>query len=120
MAMFPVLEVSGSAFERGRIHGEQALGRVEHSLANYARLFEFHGMPWAEAQHRSIAYRDVIGAFDASLLEEIEGIAQGAGRRVEEILALNARTELLPAQYLSGTDSGECTAMAVSPAAGAT
>lgn len=115
--MFPLIEVSGSAFERGRMHGKSARDRVERSLANYARLFEFHGMPWTEAQRRAVAYRDVIGAFDASLLEEIEGIAQGAGRRAEEILALNARTELLPAQYLSGADSGECTAIAVNPAA---
>lgn len=119
MAMFPVIEVSGNAFERGRIHGARARDRVESSLANYARLFEFYGMPWAEAQRRSLAYRDVIDAFDASLLEEIEGIAQGAGRRVEEILALNARTELLPAEVLSGADNGECTAIAVSPAASA-
>jgi isopenicillin-N N-acyltransferase-like protein len=115
--MFPVFELKGTPHERGRIHGEQARGRVERSLANYARLFEFHGMPWMEAQRRSLAYRDVIGAFDSALLEEIEGIAQGAGRRVEEIVALNARTELLPAQVLSGADSGECTAIAVSPAA---
>ena len=77
MAMFPVIEISGSAFERGRTHGKRARDRVERSLANYARLFEFHGMPWAEAQRRALAYRDVIGAFDAPLLEEIEGIAQG-------------------------------------------
>ena len=38
-----------------------------------------------------------------------------------EILALNARTELLPAQRsLTGADAGECTAIAVSPAASAT
>lgn len=120
MAMFPVVEVSGGAFERGRIHGERARGRVERSLANYSQLFEFCGMPWTEAQRRAIDYRDLIGAFDASLLEEIEGIAQGAGRRAGEILALNARTELLPARYLSGKDAGECTAIAVSPAASAT
>ena len=119
MGMFPVVEVSGSALERGRIHGELARGRVERSLANYARLFEFYGMPWAEALRRSSAYRDVIGNFDASLLEEIEGISLGAGRRVEEILALNARTELLPAQVLSGADNGECTAIAVRPKASA-
>jgi hypothetical protein len=38
----------------------------------------------------------MIGSFNASLLEEMEGIAQGAGRSAGEILALNARTELLP------------------------
>jgi isopenicillin-N N-acyltransferase-like protein len=120
MAMFPVIEASGSAFERGRIHGSQARGRVESSLANYARLFEFNGMPWQEALRRAMPFREVIGNFNASLLEEIDGIAQGAGRSAGEILALNARTELLPAQVLSGADNGECTAIAVSPGGSAT
>ena len=118
--MFPTIEVSGSAFERGRIHGERARGRVERSLANYARLFAFNGMAWDEAQRRSAAYRDPIGNFDAALLEEMEGIARGAARPISEILALNARTELLPPTFLAGMDSGECTAIAVSPAGSAT
>ena len=120
MSMFPVLDVSGSAFERGRAHGERARDRVERSLANYARLFSFNGMAWEEAQRRSAGYRDLIGAFDASLLEEMEGIARGAGRPFSEILALNARTEVLPPSFLTGADAGECTAIAVSPAGSAT
>jgi len=115
--MFPVIELSGSPFERGRLHGELARARVERSLASYQRLFAFCGLAWDEAQRRGAAYRDLIGAFDAALLEELEGIARGAGRKREEILALNARTEILPASYLRG---GECTAIAVNPAASAT
>lgn len=119
MAMFPVIEISGGAFERGRLHGALARERVERSLANYARLFAFNGMAWEEAQRRSAPYREQIGAFDAALLEEMEGIARGAGRQLSEILALNARTEVLPPSFLGGTDAGECTAIAVSPAASA-
>jgi hypothetical protein len=37
------------------MHGELARGRVERSLANYARLFEFYGLPWKEAQGRAAA-----------------------------------------------------------------
>ena len=120
MPMFPTVDVSGNAFERGRMHGEQARSRVELSLANYARLFAFHGMPWEEAQRRSAGYRDLIGGFDAGLLEEMEGIARGAGRSFGEILALNVRTEVLPPSFLAGADAGECTAIAVRPAASAT
>jgi len=119
MSAFPVLELRGGAFERGRTHGEQARARVERSLANYARLFAFVGMPWAEAQRRAADFRDVIGDFDAALLEEMEGIASGAARPFSEILALNVRTEILPASFLTGADLGECTAVAVAPAASA-
>jgi isopenicillin-N N-acyltransferase-like protein len=119
--MFPVIDVSGSAFERGRMHGEIARERVERSLGNYARLFAHCGIAWKEAERRAQAYRDPIGALDAALLEEIEGIAAGAGRTAAEILALNARTELLPASFLGKPvgGAGECTAIAVQPAASA-
>ena len=94
--MFPSVETTGSAFERGRQHGKQAKQRVLRSVATYARLFAYCGMDWRDAQRRAAPYRDVIGGFDAALLEEIEGIAAGAGRKTDEILALNARTEILP------------------------
>ena len=119
MTLFPVVETSGGAFERGRMHGEQARSRVELSLANYARLFSFNGMAWEEAQRRSAGYRDLIGSFDPGLLDEMEGIAHGAGRPFSEILALNARTEVLPPSFLAGADRGECTAIAVRPPASA-
>jgi isopenicillin-N N-acyltransferase-like protein len=118
--MFPVLELSGAPFERGRLHGAQARDRVGRSLANYARLFAFCGLSWEEAQRRGAGYRDLIGGFDAALLEEIEGIARGAERKVDEVLALNVRTEILPSSYLKGVDHGECTAIAVHPGASAT
>jgi isopenicillin-N N-acyltransferase like protein len=118
--MFPILDLGGAPFERGRAHGTLARTRVERSLANYAELFAFCGLPWDEAQRRGAGYRDLIGEFDPALLEEIEGIARGAGRKPEEILALNVRTEILPSSYLQGVDHGECTAIAVHPAASLT
>jgi isopenicillin-N N-acyltransferase-like protein len=118
--MFPVIDLRGSPHERGRSHGEKARSRVERSLANYVKLFAFVGVDWQEAQRRAAAYRDPIGGFDAALLEEMEGIARGAGRPFGEILALNARTEILPPSFLTGSDAGECTAIAVTPAASAT
>ncbi|MBI3371075.1 MAG: peptidase C45 [Betaproteobacteria bacterium] len=128
--MFPTVAVTGSAFERGRQHGEQASERVGRSIATYARLFAYCGMDWHEAQRRAAPYRDVIGGFDAALLEEIEGIAAGSGRSTDEILALNSRTEILPPSYPGDPapqwkalaernlgagvpDWGECTALAV-------
>jgi isopenicillin-N N-acyltransferase-like protein len=131
--MFPLIEVSGSARERGQQHGLRAKPRIERSIANYARLFAYCGIDWRGAQRLGAGYRDVIGDLDPALLAEIEGIASGAGRQVDEILALNARTEILPPSYPgephpdrseiaaanahSGVpDLGECTSVAVRPA----
>lgn len=135
--MFPLIEVSGSARERGQQHGLQAKARIAHAIATYARLFAYCGIDWHGAQRLGAAYRDVIGDLDPALLAEIEGIAAGAGRNVDEILALNARTEILPPSYpgaahpelnkiaaanakLGVPDWGECTSIAVKPGASAT
>jgi isopenicillin-N N-acyltransferase-like protein len=130
--MFPLIEVSGSARERGQQHGAQAKARIARSIATYARLFAYCGIDWQGAQRLGAAYRDLIGDLDAALLAEIEGIAAGAGRNINEILALNARTEILPPSYpgephpdqhriaaanvkIGVPDWGECTSVAVKP-----
>jgi isopenicillin-N N-acyltransferase-like protein len=125
--MFPILDVAGSPFERGRKHGEQARSRVERSLQNYRELFEHAGLGWEEAQAISARFAPTIRALDPGIYEELEGIASGSGRKTSEILALNARTEILPPSFpekaspewlaamRAGADLGECTAIAVLP-----
>ncbi len=131
--MFPIIELKGNAGKRGKTHGSKARKRIELSIATYARLFAYCGIDWQGAQKLGAGYRDLIGALDPALLEEIEGIAEGSGRHVDEILALNTRTEILPPSYpgvpsgdwkriaaenvAAGVpDWGECTSIAVKPA----
>lgn len=131
--MFPLIEVSGTARERGQQHGAQAKARIARSIATYSRLFAYCGIDWPGAQRLGAGYREVIADLDPALLAEIEGIAAGAGRKVDEILALNARTEILPPSYPGNPhpdqakiaaanvkggvpDWGECTSIAVKPA----
>jgi len=131
--MFPVIDTAGSSFERGHQHGSKARARVERSIDSYAGLFEACGIGWSGARKLSAAYADVIRDLDAGLYEEIRGIAAGSGREVDEILALNARTEILPPTFperpsdawlrsrLAGkADFGECTALAIEPRASVT
>lgn len=134
--MFPIVDLRGAPFERGRAYGAAAASRIERSVATYARLFAFCGLDWSAARRRGAAYRESIAAFDAEAAEEIAGIAAGSGRGLDEILALNARTEILPPGYPGDPhrdwqpataanraarvpDWGECTAVAVKPAASA-
>lgn len=135
--MFPVIDLEGTAAERGRAHGTLARAQIERSIATYARLFAYCGIDWTRARRRAAGYLETIGAIDPDLVAEIEGIAAGSGRAVDEILALNARTEILPSTYpgephpdwrriaaanagAGVPDWGECTAIAVKPAASAT
>jgi len=141
--MFPIIDVAGAPRERGRKHGARARERIARSIANYARLFAWCGLAWDDVQRRATAYRDQIGDLAPALVDEIAGIAAGAGVRETEILALNARTEILPPTYpglaspsmasilarngaaLPGNareivaDIAECTALAVLPKASA-
>ncbi len=131
--MFPVLELSGTPFERGRMHGQLARAQVTGSVRCYASLFASCGIDWSEAQSRAAEYADIIAGCGGGMMEEIEGIAGGSGFRVNEILALNCRTEILPPTFM-GTetansdearrknaavglfDIGECTSVAVTGA----
>ncbi len=144
--MFPILNLTAhvSPRERGRVHGQQARAQVHHSRSTYAQLFASCGIDWANACRRAEAFQPVINTLDAQLLEEMQGIAEGSGLQLSEVLALNCRTEILPPSFLSDAnhqaqaalaanlaaglpdwldaldtllEEGECTAMAVAPSA---
>ncbi|MCS6882033.1 MAG: C45 family peptidase [Oscillochloridaceae bacterium] len=94
--MFPQLAISGAAYERGRAYGAAAAPLVRHSVASYARLFAARrGLDWAAIQVEALRFIPLLAALAPDLLEEMRGIADGAGRALGEIIALNARTELL-------------------------
>jgi isopenicillin-N N-acyltransferase like protein len=147
-SMFPSIAVPQnlSAPERGLFYGQAARAQTLHSRNTYARLFASCGISWASACDKAMAYRDVIERLDPALLLEMEGIAAGSGLELPDILALNCRTEILPANFLSDAQhqaeaalqanraaglpdwledkpldpaaaEGECTAMAVAPQA---
>jgi len=114
---FPVIDTRSfnTPYERGKAYASKAQRQVQQSLLTYKKLFASCGLEWTEVCRRATAYRDCIGWLDPHLIEEIEGIAAGTGTHFEEILALNCRTEILPASLFNNVaDSGECTAIAVS------
>src|SRR5262249_39772507 len=98
-AMFPIIDVAGTPRERGRRYGTLARVRIARSIVNYARLFAWCGLAWEEVRRRAVGYRDEIRKIAPDLADEIAGIAEGAGASEAEILALNARTEILPPTY---------------------
>ncbi len=112
---FPFITVQGDPKACGRQHGRQAADLIRFNLVGYWRLFEFYSQldrPAVLAQARH--YFDPIRAYAPHLLEEMGGIADGAGVSLEEILALNCRTELLS---VGAIPARECTAVYVGPEA---
>jgi isopenicillin-N N-acyltransferase-like protein len=101
--MFPILHVTGDPHARGVQYGTQAADQIRHSIASYARLFAYrHGRDWTAVQTVALAYVPLLEAHTPDLLTEIRGIAEGSGRTLSEIVALNARTELLAGPRRAG------------------
>lgn len=102
------LTLSGSPYDIGRSHGAQGKKEVNRSLKTYEVLFHgYTGLSWNEVCEKALLHHDAIMAFRPEYLEEMQGIADGAGVRFEDILTLNARSEIA----LTSTPDG-CTSFA--------
>lgn len=121
---FPLYEISGTPLERGRSYGEQAKRRIARSIEHYSDQAARWKLGRAEIDQIIHSYIPVVRDFDENYLTEMQGIAEGAGVRFEDIFLLNARTEVmklalkpeLRARLLGETNDG-CTSIKVTRAA---
>lgn len=90
-----LIDVTGTAAERGQSYGSAAQTEIKNALATYKVLFEIKGISWENAIRTAVKFRPFIEGFDADSMTEIEAIARGAKCDVNEIILLNARTELM-------------------------
>ncbi len=95
IAPFPLVEMSGPPRERGRQYGQQAAERIGRSVDYYVRQLETAGVDWPRAKELAAGYVPVVQRFSPAYLEEMRGIAEGAGVDVEGIVIVNARTEMM-------------------------
>lgn len=103
MKDFKIIEAAGTPYEIGFAHGRTRAEEVLCSIATYKEMFKtYANLGWEEAKHRSRAYIEHISRYDSDLLEEIRGVAVGASVELEDILALNARSEVI---LMSGSKS---------------
>jgi isopenicillin-N N-acyltransferase-like protein len=110
---WPVVLSFGKPGDRGRAYGSRAADRVRRSVELYTQVFEHTaGLSWDEARERARAFADPIDRYDPSALSELEGIADGAGLQLDDLLALNVRTEIM---FGLGLRARECTAVVALP-----
>ncbi|MBI1262150.1 MAG: acyl-CoA--6-aminopenicillanic acid acyltransferase [Rhizobiales bacterium] len=91
----PLIDVSGKPYERGRQHGMLAAARIRKGAGHYAAQIAGLNLSSSELKTLIRDYLPVIESFDASYIEEMQGIAQGAEVAFEDVVLLNARTEIL-------------------------
>jgi isopenicillin-N N-acyltransferase like protein len=98
-------------YERGRAFGEAKATAVASTILAYRRLFSFVGFEQTETLEYGRRLHRYLSSTDADAVAEIEGIAAGAGELPTELLAVNARTEILSFR------APECSTIAVLPPA---
>ncbi|MBS0219884.1 MAG: acyl-CoA--6-aminopenicillanic acid acyltransferase [Proteobacteria bacterium] len=94
-APFPLIDLSGSAHERGLQHGRAVPDRIKRGIAMYAESLLKAGVDWPELERRAGALVPTIETFDSAYVEEMRGIAEGAGVPFAGIVLMNARTEMV-------------------------
>jgi isopenicillin-N N-acyltransferase like protein len=114
---YPHVRVSGGPRERGRQYGRAAADRVARSVEIYRRIFAHYAdWTWSRVTAHAREYIVPIEAAHPRYLEEIRGIAEGAGLEADDVLALNVRTEVMFAA-VARLAARECTSFAALPGA---
>jgi isopenicillin-N N-acyltransferase-like protein len=116
----PWVRVAGTHYERGRQYGVQARARVHLSVQAYERVFaHYAGWDWPKARRVAAGFEAPIGGFRPAYLEELRGIADGAGLDLADVLAINVRTEVMyaaearRAPLAARQGPAECSAFAI-------
>lgn len=117
---FPLIEVSGSPLQRGRDYGSAAKARVRLSAELYHE--QLRGFALSREDISAIIHRVVpaITDYAPDLVTEMRGIAEGSGLAFEDIVLVNARTEIIQlGRRQSGSIAPDeldgCTGLAVLP-----
>ena len=115
---FPLIVIEGTARERGLSYGSACRDRIRGTIDFYRYIFQTEGgLAWPRALETADEFAAPIGDYDDDMLEEIRGIAEGAVVPLAEILAINARSELLFLLSTGGASpAGSCTCLATIPA----
>ncbi|MBN8190283.1 hypothetical protein JF540_26790 [Salipiger thiooxidans] len=94
-SQFPFVRVTGTPFERGRAYGAAVPERVARSAQIYGSTLKALKVDDAFRADLIAEFSERIADFDAHYLEEIKGIADGAGLPVGDVVMINARTEIV-------------------------
>ncbi len=101
---FPELKASGSPGHMGRSHGKTFSTQVKHNIGFYlGYLTKKTGSDEKEILVQAQRFAKVLTEHCPDLLEEMQGIAKGARCSLDEILVVNARTDLI----VLGTKEGK-------------
>lgn len=115
---FPVVSIEGDAHECGIQHGAAAADRVARTVDFYLPAFVRQAnLSLDEVRERARGYGAQIEAIDSDIMQEIKGIAAGAKQKLEDVIAVNCRTEILYGSLGGTKPATECTTLVALPEA---
>jgi isopenicillin-N N-acyltransferase-like protein len=92
---FPLIEIFGPPHERGRQYGAKVSDRIRKGTSHYFSQLKDLSLDAAGIAALVRDYLPVIESFEPTYIEEMRGIAAGAEVPFEDVVLLNARTEIL-------------------------
>ncbi|GBQ66229.1 peptidase C45 acyl-coenzyme A:6-aminopenicillanic acid acyl-transferase [Ameyamaea chiangmaiensis NBRC 103196] len=121
----PFLDLNGTPRARGRAQGEGLRSQIDANIALYADRFGKLGLSAKAIEDGALGWETPLARMEPGFMEEIRGVAEGAGRTLAEILMLNVRYELIirlfrEARLASAAAVDGCTSFAALPERSAT
>lgn len=114
----PVIRVSGTSEERGVQYGIQAKKLIEKSLKVYEKIVA-KMRPDTMSREKMLkevkAFIPTLRRYDRELFREMQGIAKGAELTIEEIVFLNARSEIMNPAWANAQIHEGCTSFILEP-----
>jgi isopenicillin-N N-acyltransferase like protein len=111
----PIIHVSGSHYQIGCQIGEACREQIRHSISNAHTLindaYEQLQLTWEGAQIQARKYIPFAEERYPQYIEEIKGIAQGAGVSMDDVAVVNG----MEAVTMDALHLTKCTSMAVGP-----
>ena len=115
---FPVISIEGDPHACGVQHGQRAADRVARTIDFYLGVFGRQSkLSRDEVRERAQGFLAQIEAIDAEIVAELKGIAEGAKQQLEDIVAVNCRTELMYGSARGNRAATECTTIMALPSA---
>ena len=116
----PVLNLTGDPRDRGRVHGETLSREIGENLERYFTRFRLLGFERDVLMAESAKWAEALRPRDPIFWDEVDGVAEGSGRSLEEITLLNVRYELLVGMMKNNAQAqpaaaDACTSFAVLP-----
>ncbi|KAL2066054.1 hypothetical protein VTL71DRAFT_2125 [Oculimacula yallundae] len=101
------ISCTGTPHTIGLQHGTAASVEIGRSLTFYSSLFlKTSKLDWSAVTQLALKYQPYLSEKWPQYVAEMQGVAEGAGVRYEDILALNVRTEIAFGAFSDG-----CTAL---------